>query len=484
MVSLQAALHSASPRLSPTPTPLRSVLIHGGLTALWLVLFARAFMLNGVLAWSTGLVYVGYDTALLAFVFWQTLDLIAERPPARVMEARPMASLAVLIAARNEAATLPLTIDALFAQAEPPEMIVIADDGSDDDTGRVLKELYGLRAPPVGGLSAPSAHHPTLRWLRLPHGGKAAALNAAMVGIDTDLAVTLDADTLLEPGAIVALRQAFAVDPQLVAATGVLRPVCGSSWSGRIFGWFQSYEYMRNFLSRHAWDRVDSLLLISGAFAGFRRDAVLAVGGFDTACLVEDYELIHRLRRFSVLHDLGWRATAVGRALARTDAPDAVAPFLRQRRRWFGGFLQTQFWYRDMIGNRRYGALGLIMLPVKAVDTVQPIYGLTAFGLLIWYLLTGHAALINPIAGVIGLKIVIDFAFHLWSVTLYRRWTGAGAHLGYVSAFLVSLIEPFSFQLLRHLGAAFGWVTFLTGDRTWGAQRRLGLVSPAQDRSS
>ena len=47
----------------------------------------------------------------------------------------------------------------------------------------------------------------------------------------------------------------------------------------------------------------------------------------------------------------------------------------------FAGFLQTQYWNRDMTGNRRYGALGLLMMPVKAIDTVQPIYGLTAFAL-------------------------------------------------------------------------------------------------------
>jgi hypothetical protein len=54
---------------------LTSILIHGSIALLWVLLFARAFVLNGLLAWSVGVVYVSYDTALLAFVFWQTFGL-------------------------------------------------------------------------------------------------------------------------------------------------------------------------------------------------------------------------------------------------------------------------------------------------------------------------------------------------------------------------------------------------------------------------
>nr|WP_185733423.1 hypothetical protein [Burkholderia sp. Bp8998] len=49
-------------------TPCASRLIHGGVTVLWLLLFARAFFLHGVVAWSRGIIYVVYDTLLLFFV--------------------------------------------------------------------------------------------------------------------------------------------------------------------------------------------------------------------------------------------------------------------------------------------------------------------------------------------------------------------------------------------------------------------------------
>jgi cellulose synthase/poly-beta-1,6-N-acetylglucosamine synthase-like glycosyltransferase len=472
---LDRARALASPRISPVRTPAISVLIHGGVMALWLVLFARAFFLHGVAAWSTGIAYVIYDTLLLIFVAWKSLSLM--KPLPHVASSRPPPTLGVIVAAHNEAAVLPITLNALLTQTSLPAQIIIADDGSTDGTAALLASRYGLIDPGEGKLSEPSPSHPILRWLRLPHGGKARALNAAMLVMTTETVMTVDADTLLEPEACAAMSHAFAVLPQMVVAAGLLSPVCSQTLSGRFFQWFQTYEYIRNFVSRYAWMRAHSLLLISGAFACFRRDAVLAVGGFDPECLVEDYELIHRLRRYSFDRDLGWDVRVIGTAKARTDAPSTLGSFLRQRRRWFAGFLQTQYWYRSMIGNRRYGTLGTLMLPVKAFDTVQPLYGLAAFGLLLAFLFGGRFTIVLPVLAIILAKIAIDLAFQSWSLHLYRRWSGDRTSSSFGMALLASIVEPFSFQLMRHGGATLGWLYFLLRRNEWGAQHREGLNS-------
>jgi cellulose synthase/poly-beta-1,6-N-acetylglucosamine synthase-like glycosyltransferase len=158
----------------------------------------------------------------------------------------------------------------------------------------------------------------------------------------------------------------------------------------------------------------------------------------------------------------------VGTSLAQTDAPATVMTFLRQRRRWFAGFLQTQYWNRDMTGNRRYGRLGTRMLPIKALDTLQPIYGLTAVLLLLVLLVTGKFAIAVPVFGLITAKIIADFLVYLWTVQLYRRLTGGRTRTSFAAATLAAVVEPFSFQLLRHAGAAWGWIAFLRGDREWG----------------
>ncbi|RYY99643.1 MAG: glycosyltransferase family 2 protein [Comamonadaceae bacterium] len=481
--SLDSAFAAASPRHLRPATPLRSLLIHAAVLAVWLALFAMAFRLGGLWSWSVGVAYVCYDTVLLLFVAWHTLPILrrsATAPPVGRAD-RPRAALGVIVAAHDEAAVLPMTLAALLGQSDPPDQIVIVDDGSTDGTAELLTTRYDLVAPPRGSLSEASTRHPSLHWLRLPHGGKARALNAALLCMHTDTILTVDGDTLLDAGAIAAVRRAFSDEPELVAATGVITPVCSRTLSGRCFQWFQTYEYIRNFLSRYAWMQVDGLLLVSGAFAAFRLDAVRQVSGFDADCLVEDYELIHRLHRHAQAHGLSWRVRVLGDAHARTDAPSAVLPFLRQRRRWFGGFLQTQYWYRAMVGDRRYGWLGLLMLPVKAVDTLQPLYGLAAFFLLLVYLARGELGVLAPVAGVIGAKIALDLVFHLWSVHLYRRWIGQRGGAGLLQAFLAALVEPFTFQLLRHSGAAWGWWMFVSGSRTWGRQARVGLVAPTDE---
>ncbi|MGH8781713.1 glycosyltransferase family 2 protein [Paraburkholderia sp.] len=479
--SLEQALAAASPRIVPRPVTLTGLLIHGSVGVLWLILFARAFFLHGLVAWSTGLAYVIYDTLLLVFVTLKALPLAYGARPRSVAPAgATLPSMGVLVAAHNEASVLPITLAALLRQAHGPAQIVIADDGSTDGTAALLEREFGLVAPREGELSAPSTRYPNLYWLRVVHGGKARALNAAMTLISTETVMTVDADTLLADDATFAMRSAFAEHARLVAAAGILVPVCGKTVSGRLFQWFQTYEYMRNFISRFAWMRADSLLLISGAFAAFRRDALLAVGGFDPQCLVEDYELIHRLRRYSIDRGLGWDVRVIGDAHARTDAPATLGTFLRQRRRWFAGFLETQYWNRDMTGNARYGKLGLLMLPVKAFDTMQPVYGLTAVALLFGFVFGGHGAIVLSIFSVIGLKTALDLAFYLWCVHLYRRWTGDRSNSSLWAATAAAITEPFTFQLLRHTGAVLGWLHFLRGGKSWGVQKRSGLVADGE----
>jgi glycosyltransferase involved in cell wall biosynthesis len=513
--SIVAALHRVSPRFTRPPVSLRSVTIYGAVLALWIALTVGAWFASGLYAWSTGIAYVLYDTWLLVYVACKTaylwripaadgapalaptgeragsptgapagaLTLAPASAPTGTLAGTPAGSLAgaaappprigIIIAAYNEAPALPTTLDALLPQLEAGDELWVVDDGSEDDTGRMLAARFGIEWPAQGTLGR-SRRHPGLNVWRARHGGKARALNAALARLRTEVILTVDADTKLAPDALGAVRSAFAAEPHLVAACCVLRPVCAPGLVSGLFQWFQTYEYMRAFCSRIAWMRSDALLLVSGAFAGFRREALLVVGGFDPACLVEDYELIHRLYRFSMDRGLDWRVRVLPAPRAITDAPGTLPSFLKQRRRWFAGFLQTQYWNCDMTCNGRYGSVGRWMLPIKALDTMQPVFGLTAFALLLGFAAAGRLKILVPVLLVILAKIVIDIGFHLWWVKVYARWTGQRTPRGgFLLALLAALAEPFSFQLLRHVGAVWGWVGFLTRHHAWGVTPSL-----------
>ena len=462
----------------------------------WLLLFSLAFGWGdafgwpGGLAWAVGYAYLAYDTALLVFTGWQLRHIARPGIDCPGSDAAPTAGrdaglrvaglrVAVIVAAHNELVALPRTLHALLDQTVAPEEIVIADDGSSDGTVEMLCAEFGFECPTVDSDAALVRVGSTkVRWLRLSHRGKSGALNAGVLSTSADVIVTVDADTVPDRTAIDALKGAFTAEPALVACTGVITPKCRRTVVGRAMEWFQTYEYIRNFLARYAWMQVGCLQLLSGAFAGFRRTPVVEVGGFDDACFVEDYELVARMRRHAGEHGLDWRFRVLGTAQARTEAPGSVPAFLRQRRRWFGGFLQTHWWYRAMVGDSRFGGLGTVMLPVKAADTVAPLYGLAAVGLLLYFGATRQFGVLGPILIVLVGRLVVDMAFQVWALRRYRRWVGDSGRASLRSAALVLVVEPLTFTLLLHLGALLGWFAFLGGGRQWGRQKRFGLDPP------
>lgn len=95
-------------------------------------------------------------------------------------------ALSIVIPAYNEAARLPTSLDALrhYLAALPyPSEIVVADDGSTDDTSAVVKRLIG--AWPAS---------PLLRLISGPHAGKGGAVRSGVLVATGDYIALADAD--------------------------------------------------------------------------------------------------------------------------------------------------------------------------------------------------------------------------------------------------------------------------------------------------
>jgi cellulose synthase/poly-beta-1,6-N-acetylglucosamine synthase-like glycosyltransferase len=465
---------------------LRWPLLFGSVLGLLLFTLYASFAFRGVTAWSIGIVYISYDSLLLGFMVVSSQVAVMRQERSRKAKASappapgPRPTLTVLICARNERLVLPECLRALSVQTEPADEIIVLDDGSTDTMVDWLTSEYALTFEPSGACAlGRSSRWPALRVWRKPNSGKADSLNLGWKMARGEIVVTLDADTYIEPQAMAAIRDGFAEDPRLGIAGGVLMPVCQrTSWAG-FFQFFQTFEYARGFLWRLTWMQYDMLLLISGAFAAYRRTILESAGGFDTSSWVEDYELTHRVYRDACDSNQSVTVKTLSAARGTTDAPASIPTFLNQRRRWFAGFIVTHFKYHDMVGNRRYGPVGRYMLCLKTLDLLLPIYALAAAVVLIAILSVRHF-LDSFIVKLIIAKLIFDLILHAYSIVLYQRWLGIPlSRKLWMQSLGATLTEPFVFQLMRQLGAVLGWLAFLRRKIDWMPQRPHGAVPAA-----
>ena len=322
----------------------------------------------------------------------------------------------IVVPTYNEELTIVDSLRALLALDYTPREVVIVNDGSTDGTLALLQRTFQLvpaplafvqplRSEPVRGIYR-SVSEPDLVVVDKENGGcKADAANAGINAASGVLVLNIDADTMLAADALSRAVLPFLEDPVTVAVGANIAIANGCHIEhGRIvdvalprswFARFQVVEYMRAFLLfRLACASQNAVVIISGAFGLFRRDAVIAVGGYDRTAIGEDMDLTMRLQRHFRARREPVRIDFDPNPLAWTQAPEDWRSLRSQRYRWRRGLLQTLWRYRRMIGNPRFGTVGLGSLPyVTFFEALGPllegggylvVIGAAALGYLNW----------------------------------------------------------------------------------------------------
>jgi poly-beta-1,6-N-acetyl-D-glucosamine synthase len=199
-----------------------------------------------------GYVYAGYP---LLIRLWSAA---ASRPVHRRAAAadEPWPAVSIVIAVHNEAVHLPARVANLLEQTYTgPVEIIVVSDGSTDGTSSAL-------VPPGE----------RLRFIELPRGGKALALNAGVAAATGDILVFADARQRFAPDAIRQLVSNFH-DPSVGGVTGELILDCERQCAGTDstisegVGLYWRYE---KWLRRHE-SRIWSTLGATGAIYAMRR---------------------------------------------------------------------------------------------------------------------------------------------------------------------------------------------------------------------
>lgn len=409
-------------------------------------------------------------------------------------------TVSVIVPAYNEQLTIVQSLRALLALDYDAFEIVVVNDGSKDDTLAELQRTFSLLPAPLAFEqplpSAPvrgvyrSMSEPSLVVIDKENGGcKADASNAGINAATGTLVLVIDADTVLAPDALRRSVLPFLEDPRTIACGATVGVANGCRIKdGRVVdvglptNWlprFQVIEYLRAFLMfRLACTSRNALLLLSGAFGLFRRDAVVAVGGFDATAIGEDFDLTVRLQKWYRERGEPFRIAFDPTPLSWTQAPEDWASLRSQRWRWRRGLLQTLWRHREMIGNLRYGIAGLgTLLYISIFEGIGPLFETAsllvaivgaALGILTW----SHLAIVISVWALLGVAVTLTAVLLSdLSTRLYMRGSAT------VVLMAAALLENFGYRQLNSFWSCVGTVQAMTGRGGWGTMKRKAFES-------
>lgn len=231
----------------------------------------------------------------------------------------PALPVTIIVPVYNEATVIVAALRSLLALEYPAFDILVVDDGSTDGTFERAATLEGR----YGSIR--------VRVVRKVNGGKASALNTGIALARTPFVLCMDGDSRLTRDT---LRQAMRhfTDPRIGAVAGNVKVVNRNNLWTRL----QALEYIEGLnLARRAQGFMHGVNIIPGPIGVFRRDVLLAVGGYDTDTFAEDADITLKILT------AGWHIVYEDRAVAWTEAPEQFLDLIKQRYRWTRGILQA-----------------------------------------------------------------------------------------------------------------------------------------------
>jgi len=364
------------------------------------------------------------STALaLTFLAWTALRLVGAAiswkgwRPLRI-PAYDLPFYTIIVALYDEAAALPSLVKALRRLDYPPEklQIMLVLEPDDRGTQGALARLeLGL---PFETLIAPDRGPRT----------KPKALNAALALARGTFTAVFDAEDRPAPDQLHRALDAFEAEGAGLACVQARLTIdnTADSWLTRIF----TAEYAGLFdVLLPGLSQRKLPLPLGGSSNHFRTEALRAADGWDPYNVTEDADLGMRLAR------LGFR-TAVIASTTYEEAPAYIGPWIRQRTRWFKGWMQT--WLVHM----RHPARMARELRIGGFLTFQLVVGGTVL-----------SALVHPVfIAMLGYALATDSLFpagDIFSAALTFLCGGA-LIAGYLTSATLGLIGLKRRKLLRH----------------------------------
>jgi len=394
----------------------------------WRLVLVGPGVLLGFLFW------LGVGSLSTMTVLYLTLALLLHRERRRSCEV-PDAQLprvSVVLAAYNEEKVIRRTISQLRRCDYPRERleVVAVNDGSADGTLQILREC--------------EREWPQLRVVDQPNSGKSSAINNGINHAESQVIVTMDADTLLRAQTIRMLARHFVLTRHGSKPVGAVAGHVKVGNRRNILTAWQSLEYISGIcVTRMAEARINAISIVPGACSAWSREALERIGGFCEQTMAEDADATLSLQR------LGYRIVQENSAIGDTEAPETIRALVKQRKRWTYGNIQAMWKHKDMLFRPKYGLLGMVSLPYALLSLMVPllflplavIAAVTSLAAGNWHSIALFGAFVTGlhlIVSVVAIWVARERPWHLLVVPVYRLiYEPLRAYLLYASVYRV-----------------------------------------------
>lgn len=257
--------------------------------------------------------------------------------------------ISIIVPAYNEEITIIETIESLVNVNYKDYEIIIVDDESEDNTSeKVIKHcnlqkierfiINKIKTKPIKSIYEGVYKDVPIILVKKENGGKADSLNVGVNVSDYPWFICIDADSILQEDALQKIVQPIIEDTRVIALGGAIMINNGAiiengkvkryDMPKSILASLQAIEYNRTFLaSRIMFDKLNANLIISGAFGAFRKDVVIATGGYEPSTRGEDMELVIKLHRFCIDNRIDYIMKYVPDTICWTQAPEKLRRF-------------------------------------------------------------------------------------------------------------------------------------------------------------
>jgi len=343
-------------------------------------------------------IFLKYAIQLCTAPFYSLLGRMRQKRG----ESPSESTVSVLIPAWNEEVgilrTLKSVLDTQYRHLE----VIIINDGSTDSTHKLVTDF-------VRDHEAKNYSNTIIKYLHLPNGGKAIALNQGLMLAEGEFIITIDADSVMEKTAITKFMKQF-TDSDVAAVAGNV--IIGNRKTP--IEVMQQLEYLYGFFFKRADSIFNSVYIIGGAAAAYRKNVLLELGGFDHKIITEDIEMSTRI----LAH--GYKTRYAADAVVYTEGPATWTGLCNQRLRWKYGRLLTFIKHRKLFfscNKKQNIYLTFLLLPLAVYTELALLF--EAVLLTIFYGYTIYTndylpllILIFFVSSIIALQIAFDPMSH------------------------------------------------------------------------